>query len=268
MEAAQRRRAIAGLFVVRCLTSAAGSFVMISSGELLLRVFDGDTAKSQRVMTALGTASIVMSFLTGPLSGALIDAWGRRACVCASLLCAGLLRIWVSWRRPSVFRYVAYRVALSVLTQSLFPAMRAALADIVPRAGDDYTRISSRMANAETAVRVLGLVAVGRLASPQTGMLVAATCSLTAAAAAMLCMRETLAPERRRPVDWKVLRNPLSSVAVLRRSRPLSRLALVHVLMSVPANNGCFGMFRRARFGPSWGMADESWLSVQGELCR
>ena len=66
----------------------------------------------------------------------------------------------------------------------------------------------------------------------------------------------------------KVLRNPLSSVAVLRRSRPLSRLALVHVLMSVPANNGCFGMFRRARCGPSWGMADESWLSVQGELCR
>ena len=66
------------LYAIRCLTSAAGGFVMISSGELLVRVFKGDTARAQGVMTALTTSSIVTSFLSGPIAGALIDSYGRK----------------------------------------------------------------------------------------------------------------------------------------------------------------------------------------------
>ena len=51
---------------------------MISSGELLVRVFKGDTARAQGVMTALTTSSIVTSFLSGPIAGALIDSYGRK----------------------------------------------------------------------------------------------------------------------------------------------------------------------------------------------
>ena len=262
---AKKRWNIACLFAVRCLCSAAGSFVMVSSSEMLLRVFQGNTARSQRVMSALSTASIVATFLTGPLSGALIDSWGRRACVWVSLLCAGLLRVWVSLR-PSVARYVVYRIALSVLLQPLFPALRAALSDIVPRSSDKYLQLSMQMETASTVVRIVGLYVVGKLGDPRTGMLAAAACSLSAALVAFAGLRETLTPAKARPVNWTALGNPLGSVAdVLEKCPPMKPLVALYVLLSIPANNGCLGMYRRARFR-DWDMADESWLSIQGEL--
>jgi len=235
------------LFAIRCLVSAAGSFVMISSGELLVRVFRGDTSKSQRILTALNTASIVTTLLTGSLSGGLIDAYGRRACILGSLGCAGALRLWVS-RRPTVWKYIVYRVVLAIVMQPLFAALRTALGDLVSRSSDRYARLSTRMETAATAVRVFGLYVVGRLANPGRGMFIAGSFSLAAATVALLGLDETLTAANARPVDWASVTKPWSSVAVLQKSSALKRLTSLYVLMSIPANNGWVCSVYRCHF--------------------
>ena len=160
-----------------------------------------------------------------------------QVCIWASLLSAGLLRLWVA-RAPSVKKYIAYRFLLSILLPPFFPAMRAAIGDMVGRSSEEYTHLSNRMETVATAVRIVSLYAVGRLAKPRVGMFVAACCSLSAAAVSFFGLKETLQTKDRRPMDWKGLRNPMTSLTVFETSPAFKRLAALHVLMSIPANNG------------------------------
>lgn len=62
---------------------------MLSSTELLLSINRGDHRRAQRVVSRVGTASTLLSFLVTPAIGGAIDAYGRKpALVLGPLLSA------------------------------------------------------------------------------------------------------------------------------------------------------------------------------------
>ena len=65
-------------------------------------------------------------------------------------------------RNPSLTSYITYRLLLVSVAAPYFAASRAAIADLIDRSSDQYTRVTQKMEMARTAVRMVALYLAGQ----------------------------------------------------------------------------------------------------------
>eukprot|EP00038_Savillea_parva_P024702 m.44845 g.44845 ORF g.44845 m.44845 type:complete len:456 (-) comp6578_c0_seq1:18-1385(-) len=257
-----RTRQLVALTLGRSLQGASIMLSIFASPEVLVNVFRGDRPKTQRVLALIGTGTTLLTFGVGPLSGALMDAIGRRPFLIGGSAVAAMLRYFIAFR-PTVSSYIVYRFALTLATMPFFSAFRAAVADLTDRTTDEYARVMATIDTVATVTRMSALALSGWL-SPRQSLMAGAMASGVASLCFAVGAPETLKHEDRRPIDWAKIRNPFASFQTLAQSRRLARLAILSVLLDVPEWNSTLQMYRSQCFG--WSMRENSQMALVGQL--
>ena len=161
----------------------------------------------------LGAGYAAMQFVFAPVIGNLSDRFGRRPVLLASVLAMGI-DYTVMGFAPTLWWLVAGRIVAGI-TGASYSAAYAAIADITPP--------EKRAASFGTMGMAFGF---GFIAGPALGGLLGAidprlpffaagALALANFAFGLVFLRETLAPENRRPFDWRRA-NAFSALKALR----------------------------------------------------
>ena len=110
--------------------------------------------------------------------------------------------------------------------------------------------------NVSSILRLGSLYVVGNYLSAEQGYLASGIVSLLSGMAFYFFVEETLKDENRTAIQWKKLRNPLSSLTFFSRSKDLINMAYLYVFKAIPDYNMTLGTYRRQKFG--WGMKEQS----------
>lgn len=161
----------------------------------------------------LSAGYAMMQFVCAPVIGNLSDRFGRRPVMLMAILALGLDYL-LQWWAP-VFGWLIVGRLLAGVTGASFSAAYAYIADITP---PEKRAASFGLVGLAFGVGfVIGPALGGMLGSiePRLPFLAAAVLALINFAFGLVFVKESLAPENRRPFDWRRA-NALSSLRALR----------------------------------------------------
>ena len=258
---------LAALGAARCAYRAALVLVSSCSQELLIaRVYGGDAAAAQQLLTRINTVEQLAGFWIGPTKTALLDRYGRQTgMVTMTLVMAAARWRWAS--APSVSTYLLYRAAGSVVA-CFFTAYQASLADALDPCSERYVAVTTVLDQLATLTSMLTLVLVQKLKRPEDGMLASVGCCAVAAGIVRFCTTETLPEDERRPIPWRrLVTNPLAPLAYVRRTPEVWRSTLLSLswIGIVSGAWSVLGLYRRQRY-PGWGMQKAARLDLLGQV--
>ena len=221
------RAAFAFIFITITLDMLALGIIVPVLPKLIVAFEGGDVAHAARIVGVFGFAWSAMQFLASPVVGAMSDRFGRRPIVLLSNFGLGLDYL-VMAMAPSVAWLFAGRI-ISGITSSSFPTASAYVADVTPR--------EQRAAKFGLLGAAFGL---GFIIGPAVGGVlgdidlrlpfwVAGGLSLANAAYGYFILPESLPPEKRARVPWRVA-NPLGSLSFLRAHPELLALGATFFL--------------------------------------
>jgi DHA1 family tetracycline resistance protein-like MFS transporter len=196
----------------------------------LIESYTGSTEKAAQIVGLFGTAWALMQFLFSPVVGALSDRYGRRPIVLMSNLGLGLDYVLMAMA-PNLGWLFAGRV-ISGITAASISTSFAYIADVTP---PEKRAAAFGLLGAAFGVGFVVGPGLGGLLTefgPRAPFWFAAALSLANAAYGLLVLPESLAQDRRSPFSWRRA-NPVGSILLLKRSRPLMGLALVNFLDQV-----------------------------------
>jgi len=161
----------------------------------------------------LSAGYAMMQFICAPIIGNLSDRFGRRPVMLAAILALGLDYLLQSW--APVFGWLVVGRLLAGVTGASFSAAYAYIADITPP--EKRAASFGLVGMAFGLGFVVGPALGGVLGSiePRLPFLTAALLALTNFVFGFFFVKESLAPENRRPFDWRTA-NALSSLRALR----------------------------------------------------
>jgi MFS transporter, DHA1 family, tetracycline resistance protein len=221
------RAAFAFIFITVTLDMLALGIIIPVLPKLIVAFEGGDVAHAARTVGVFGFAWSAMQFLASPLVGAMSDRFGRRPVVLLSNFGLGLDYA-VMAMAPSVSWLFVGRI-ISGITSSSLPTASAYIADVTP---------------AEQRAAKFGLLGaafgLGFIIGPAVGGVlgdmdlrlpfwVAGGLSLANAAYGYFILPESLPPERRARVPWRMA-NPLGSLSFLRAHPELLALGATFFL--------------------------------------
>jgi MFS transporter, DHA1 family, tetracycline resistance protein len=223
-----RRAALALIAVSVCLDYLAQSMSFPVLPRLAQRLLGGDLAAAARWTGFLEVAWAIPQFLAAPLLGMLSDRFGRRPVIVLSLFGVAAELV-MNALAPSVAWLMAGRI-LCGLTCGAQAAAMAYVADVTEpeqRAGA-YGWVNAAM---WTAI-IFGPAAGGVLAAIdiRTPFWTAAGVALACALYGLVVLPESLPPERRTPLRWKMA-NPWGAFDLLLRRPGLLALGLSQLLL-------------------------------------
>jgi len=221
------RAAFAFIFITITLDMLALGIIVPVLPKLIVAFEGGDVAHAARIVGIFGFAWSAMQFLASPVVGAMSDRFGRRPIVLLSNFGLGLDYL-VMAMAPSVAWLFAGRI-ISGITSSSFPTASAYVADVTPP--------EQRAAKFGLLGAAFGL---GFIIGPAVGGVlgdidlrlpfwVAGGLSLANAAYGYFILPESLPPEKRARVPWRVA-NPLGSLSFLRAHPELLALGATFFL--------------------------------------
>ena len=221
------RAAFAFIFITITLDMLALGIIVPVLPKLIVAFEGGDVAHAARIVGVFGFAWSAMQFLASPVVGAMSDRFGRRPIVLLSNFGLGLDYL-VMAMAPSVAWLFAGRL-ISGITSSSFPTASAYVADVTPP--------EQRAAKFGLLGAAFGL---GFIIGPAVGGVlgdidlrlpfwVAGGLSLANAAYGYFILPESLPPEKRARVPWRVA-NPLGSLSFLRAHPELLALGATFFL--------------------------------------
>ncbi len=228
-----RRAAVAFILITVLLDMIALGIVIPVLPSLIVSFTGGDTPRAAQLFGLFGTIWALMQFLFSPLSGALSDRLGRRPVVLISNFGLGTSYLLMAVA-PNLGWLFVSRV-ISGITASSISAASAYIADVTP---------PEKRASAFGSIGVtfgLGFVLGPALGGVLGGIdlrlpfWVAGGLSVANAIYGVFVLPESLAPEKRRAVDWKRA-NPVGSLILLRSHPELTGLAMVHFLYTLAQN--------------------------------
>ncbi len=224
-----RSPALGFIFITLLLDVIGFGLIIPVLPNLLEEMTGGDLSTAARWGGVLMLTYSAMQFLFSPIVGGLSDKYGRRPVILASLFAFGIDFI-ISGLAPNIWWFFLGRV-LAGITGASFSSCSAYIADVSPP---------------EKRAQNFGLIGaafgMGFIIGPLIGGVVSAHFGLrapffVAAALALLnwlygyfILPESLAPENRRPFDWRRA-NPLGSLLNLRRYPVV--LSLAGALMAI-----------------------------------
>ena len=229
MSVTRRNAAVSFIFITVMLDMLALGMI-IPVLPSLIESYTGSTEKAAEIFGLFGTAWALMQFLFSPVVGALSDRFGRRPIVLMSNLGLGLDYVLMALA-PNLGWLFAGRV-ISGITAASISTSFAYIADVTPpekRAG------AFGLLGAAFGLGFIVGPGLGGLLTefgPRAPFWLAAALSLTNAAYGLLVLPESLPPDRRSPFSWRRA-NPVGSILLLKRSRPLIGLSLVNFLDQV-----------------------------------
>ena len=135
------------------------------------------------------------------------------------------------------------------------PAYRATFSDLYDRGSDKYVQSMNNIENISSLLRLASLYVVDYLSAAQ-GYIGSGIISILSGFAFYFCVEETLKDENRKEIQWKQLRNPLSSLSFFTQSKDLYRMGCLFVIKAIPEYNMTLDTYRRQKFG--WGMREQS----------
>jgi MFS family permease len=254
---------------------------MLASEHLLLKINRGDGRKTQRVLSLISTLGTVQSLLTAPLSGRLVDGFGRARILVCSCLASAVARA-LPLLSPTTPAYVAYRLLNSAAFQTLAMALSSAFADrLGGRSSENYHDCMQKLSLCMALARMLTLRAVSsRLVDPARNFVLGAALPAVAGALFALAMpgRAQNDPQRlessesamaKSPAAGVVPRldgwGPLGFVNFFTRSPQLKAVAALLMLQWAPMYNGSALVYRQKQFG--WTMKDSEKMLQISNLC-
>jgi len=230
---ASRRKAALGFIVVTALIDVMGIGIIIPVMPRLIReLTGGGMAEAARWGGWMVFAYSLMLFLCSPLMGGLSDRFGRRPVLLASLFGFGIDYLFLSLA-PSIGWLFVGRAIAGIFGGSL-TTCSAYIADITP---PEKRAQAFGLIGAVFAIGfILGPLAGGLLGSfgPRAPFEAAAVLTLVNWLYGLIILPESLAPEHRRPFDWKRA-NPVGSLARLRQYPIIAGLIVSLVLVQIAA---------------------------------
>ena len=229
MSITRRNAAVSFIFITVMLDMLALGMI-IPVLPSLIESYTGSTEKAAEIFGLFGTAWALMQFLFSPVVGGLSDRFGRRPIVLMSNLGLGLDYVLMAMA-PNLGWLFAGRV-ISGITAASISTSFAYIADVTPpekRAG------AFGLLGAAFGVGFVVGPGLGGLLTefgPRAPFWLAAALSLTNAAYGLFVLPESLPQDRRSPFSWRRA-NPVGSIMLLKRSRPLIGLSLVNFLDQV-----------------------------------
>jgi len=230
---ASRRKAALGFIVVTALIDVMGIGIIIPvMPRLISELTGGGMAEAARWGGWMVFAYSLMLFLCSPLMGGLSDRFGRRPVLLASLFGFGVDYIFLSFA-PSIWWLFVGRAIAGVFGGSL-TTCSAYIADVTPpeKRAQSFGLIGAVYA----AGFILGPLIGGLLAplGSRAPFEAAAVLTLLNWLYGLFILPESLAPENRRPFDWKRA-NPIGSLARLGKYPVIAGLIVSLVLVQIAA---------------------------------
>jgi DHA1 family tetracycline resistance protein-like MFS transporter len=225
----RRTAAVSFIFITVMLDMLALGMI-IPVLPTLIQSYTGTTEKAAEIFGIFGTAWALMQFLFSPVIGALSDRFGRRPIVLMSNLGLGLDYVLMAMA-PNLGWLFVGRV-ISGITAASISTSFAYIADVTP---PEKRSAAFGLLGAAFGVGFVIGPGIGGLLTelgPRAPFWVAAAMSLANALYGLLVLPESLPPDRRAPFSWRRA-NPVGSIMLLKRSRPLIGLALVNFLDQV-----------------------------------
>jgi DHA1 family tetracycline resistance protein-like MFS transporter len=221
------RAAFAFIFITVALDMLSLGIIVPVLPKLVVAFEGGNVARAARVVGMFGFAWAAMQFLASPVVGALSDRFGRRPVVLLSNFGLGADYL-VMALAPTVGWLFAGRL-ISGITSSSYPTACAYVADVTPT--------EERAARFGLLGAAFGL---GFIIGPAVGGVlgdvdlrlpfwVAGGLSLANAAYGYFILPESLPPEKRARVPWRMA-NPLGSLSFLREHPEVLGLGATYFL--------------------------------------
>lgn len=270
-----RTPALIFIFITMLIDVIGFGLIIPVLPKLLEEMTGGDLSTAARWGGILMFTYAGMQFLFSPIIGALSDWYGRRPVILAALFAFSIDFV-IQGIAPSIWWFFLGRI-LGGITGATFTSGMAYIADVSP--------VEKRAQNFGIVGAAFGL---GFIIGPLIGGVVSYHYGIRAPffAAAILAMLnwlygyfilpESLAPENRRPFDWKRA-NPIGSLLSLRRYPVILSLvaSLICIYVAGHANQSTWTYITIEKF--AW---DERWVGyslafvglmtaiVQGGLTR
>ncbi|MBO9638804.1 TCR/Tet family MFS transporter [Siphonobacter aquaeclarae] len=255
---AQPKRSAALVFIfITLLIDVTGLGIVIPVfPKLIEQLIHGNLSDASRYGGWLTFAYAAMQFLCAPVLGGLSDRFGRRPVLLASLFGFGLDYI-LQGLAPTIVWLFAGRL-IAGITGASFTTASAYIADVSPpeKRAQNFGMVGAAFG----AGFIIGPAIGGFLGSfgPRVPFFVAAGLSLANALYGYFILPESLAPENRRPFDWKRA-NPVGSLLHLRNYPIILSLtaSMVCIYIAGHAMQSTWTFFTMERFG--W---DEKWVGL------
>jgi DHA1 family tetracycline resistance protein-like MFS transporter len=243
-----RRAALSFIFITVLLDILAMGMIIPVLPKMLVGFMDGDTARAAEVLGLFSTVFALMQFFFSPLIGAISDRYGRRPVILLSNLGLGLDYILMALA-PSL-RWLFVGRIISGITAASISTASAYIADVTPP--EKRAASFGLLGTAFGVGFVLGPALGGLLGGVDSRLpfWVSAALSLANALYGFFVLPESLPPERRTALRWKVA-NPVGAVALLRSRPEVLRLASVSFLYTLAhiALPSVFVLYGNYRFG-------------------
>ncbi|MBA2683730.1 MAG: TCR/Tet family MFS transporter [Gemmatimonadaceae bacterium] len=221
------RAAFAFIFITVALDMLALGIMAPVLPKLVVAFEGGDVPHAARVVGLFGFVWAAMQFLASPIVGALSDRYGRRPVVLLSNFGLGVDYL-VMALAPTVGWLFVGRI-VSGITSSSYSTATAYIADVTPP--DERAAKFGLLGAAFGLGFIIGPAVGGVLGdiSLRLPFYVAGGLSLVNAAYGFFVLPESLPPEKRARVPWRMA-NPLGSLAFLRAHPEVLALALTYFL--------------------------------------
>ena len=243
-----RRAALAFIFITIVLDILALGLIIPVLPRLIEGFLGGDTAGAAKVYGVFGTVWALMQFFAMPIAGALSDRFGRRPVVLASNFGLGLDYLLMALAPNLAWLFVG-RILSGITAASVSTGM-AYIADVTPP--EKRSGAFGMVGVAFGLGFIFGPALGGLLGSvdPRLPFWVAAALSLVNAMYGFFVLPESLAPDKRRPFEWRRA-NPVGSLRLLRSHPELSGLAGVVFLSNLAhaALPATFVLYAGYRYG-------------------
>lgn len=224
-EAVQQKRPAALIFIFFTLLIDVIGFAIIIPviPKLIEGMLHSDLSDATRISGLLLVAFSVMQFLFSPLIGNLSDKFGRRPVLLFSLLGFGVDYLFLAFA-PTIGWLFVGRIIAGIFGAS-FTTASAYIADVSPP--EKRAQNFGMIGVAFGLGFIIGPVIGGLLGKMDTHypFYAAAILALLNAAYGYFILPESLAPENRRPLDWKRC-NPLGALFQLKKYPAVLGLAI------------------------------------------
>ncbi len=243
-----RTPALGFIFITLLLDVIGFGLIIPVLPGLLEEMTGGDLSTAAKWGGLLMFTYAGMQFLFSPIVGGLSDQFGRRPVILASLFAFGIDFI-IAGLAPNIWWFFAGRV-LAGITGASFSSCSAYIADVSPpeKRAQNFGMIGAAFG--------LGFIIgplIGGLVSAEFGLrapfFVAAGLSLLNWVYGYFILPESLAPENRRPFEWKRA-NPVGSLLNLRRYPVVLSLAgaLLFIYVAGHANQSTWTYITMEKF--------------------
>lgn len=209
-----RKHALTFIFLTVLLDAIGFGIILPVMPQLIMEVTGKGLSQAAIYGGGLMFIYALMQFFFSPIMGNLSDRFGRRPVLLISLLAYGLDYFLMGWAPTLAWLIIGRLIAGSA--SATYSIANAYIADIFPP--EERAKNFALMGAAFGGGFILGPVLGGFLGEigPRVPFYATGILALSNAAFGFFVLPETLAPENRRPLDWRRA-NPLGAFLSLRK---------------------------------------------------